>query len=898
VRRSAWVAGLLGLLSLSGCLDDDPQSGRPSTADASVGPGGAGGGGAGGVGGAGGAGGAGGTPVPGCLRTFVYRQVGAAAPGSVRLAGPFEATPWSGSIALSDADGDGFWSADVALPPGGYPYKFIVDDQWQLDGDNPAVQDDGMGNTNSLATHTCPFQPGCLRDADCAAPTPLCRNYACVDAEACRCPDDQVCDEAGQCVAPPECDAGHPCGEPLVCRDGRCGPECLDDTDCGARLCRDLRCVDPECALDEDCDLLTQVCGGGLCAEKACRFQVFTFNPNGEIYDQVVLAGEFNGWSPDPAAGGTAMRYVEALGVWFATVELANGPYAYKIVLYQGGGDPRWIADPAALRSVDDGFGGQNSIRDVDCPMEGPGECGDLAAFDWKDAVMYFALIDRFSDSDGRVEEVPGASGGDARRGASGQYAGGDLPGATQRMPYLAELGVSAIWLSAPYENRNSAGAAIDPNSDPHTYSAYHGYWPSPDNVDYSDLAHPNPVPRVESRIGNASDLHTFVDTAHEAGIKVLFDYVMNHVDNESGLYRAHPEWFATDNGRTRLCGPENLWDDPVWGTLCAFTAYLPDFDFRNPLPRAWSVADALWWALEFGIDGYRLDAIKHVELSWLTELRTALNARFPDPVGGRFYLVGETFAYDDRDLLRRYVDPATKLDGQFDFPYKARLCEALFNKRMRLQDFAGWLDGNDSFYGRGALMTTWIGNHDIPRAIHFASGQIGDCRQGSFPGNGWTNDFPQPGDAAGYERLGLAFTVMMTNPGIPLIYYGDEIGLAGGGDPDNRRMMPWDDASLSAPQRALRQKVQRLGQIRKENKVVARGRRVTLAADDDTWVYRMSGCGEASPAILVAVNRADAERTVRLPAGAYRDLLADAAAMGGEVRVAARSALVLREER
>ena len=83
--------------------------------------------------------------------------------------------------------------------------------------------------------------------------------------------------------------------------------------------------------------------------------------------------------------------------------------------------------------------------------------------------------------------------------------------------------------------------------------------------------------------------------------------------------------------------------------------------------------------------------------------------------------------------------------------------------------------------------MTTWIGNHDVPRAIHFASGQIQNCMEGSSPSNGWTMSYGQPQDAAPYERLALSYVVMMTSPGIPLIYYGDEIGLAGGGDPDNR---------------------------------------------------------------------------------------------------------------
>ncbi|MCZ7685467.1 MAG: alpha-amylase family glycosyl hydrolase [Sandaracinaceae bacterium] len=163
--------------------------------------------------------------------------------------------------------------------------------------------------------------------------------------------------------------------------------------------------------------------------------------------------------------------------------------------------------------------------------------------------------------------------------------------------------------------------------------------------------------------------------------------------------------------------------------------------------------------------------------LSWLEDLRSALNRESTAPEGDRFYLVGETFAYDDRDLLRRYVEPETMLDGQFDFPLKARLCEAVFTEGGDLSALAGFMDGNDAFYGPGAVMTTWIGNHDIPRAIHFASREIGNCREGSSPGNGWDWRPSQPTDAAPYERLAVAFAVLMTNPGIPLIYYGDEIG-------------------------------------------------------------------------------------------------------------------------
>lgn len=593
-------------------------------------------------------------------------------------------------------------------------------------------------------------------------------------------------------------------------------------------------------------------------------------------------------WPATPAEG--ALELVREGDTWSVTTLVEPiGRHLYKFII---DGD-RWVPDPANPDREPDSFGGFNSVLDV-CGAS----CGDPTEFDWRDTVMYFAMVDRFRDSDGRADPVPGASDGDATRGASGQYEGGDLRGATDRLAYLADLGVTAVWLSAPYENRDLAGAAIDPAADPHMYSAYHGYWPSPRDIDYADPDAPSPTPAVESRIGSAADLRAFVDTAHGTvganghPLKVLFDYVMNHVDIESELYRNHPDWFARDGGRIRLCGPENLWDDPFWGTRCAFTDYLPPFDFDVPAAREWSVDDALWWAKEYDIDGYRLDAIKHVPLAWLRDLRARLEREITDAPADRFYLVGETFAYDDPGLIRSFVDPDTMLDGQFDFPFKARLCEAVFTPGGNLRSFADWMAVNDSFYGPGAIMTTWIGNHDIPRAIHFASRQIGNCREGSSPGNGWIPaSFPQPTDAPPYERLALAFAVMMTNPGIPLIYYGDEIGLAGGGDPDNRRMMPWDDGALNVHQRALRDRVRALARLRGANPVLGRGRRVTVSADADTWVYRMVGCDDS---VLVAINKADAPRSVALPAGTYEDLL-EGGSVSGTVSLPPRSYLVLR---
>ena len=840
-----------------------------------------------------------------CMRTFTWYDMGRSV-SEIKVAGSFEAQAWSGSVVMQSPNSDGLWMAETLVSEGTHQYKIVVDGNWELDIDQLETASDDTGSLNSVFTHQCPHQPDCLTHSDCtmqdaSSNTPYCRGQTCQAEDKpirCQlCQAEETCDEYARCVPPvaPECDEQNPCTDPLICLDGSCQPECQADTDCEAgQLCANLSCITPDCQGDAECDVLQESCSDYQCVSRPCQEQLFLFDPQGASYDSIHVAGEFNGWIETPTEEWQLQPLED--GRYYVRKAVMNGTYQYKFVLIQNG-MAEWINDPLQPVEAPDGFGGSNSVLTVNCEMTmDGGACGDLNTFKWEDAVMYFVMVDRFYDSDNQVDPVPNASGGDALNGASGQYEGGDLAGVTAKMPYLKNLGVNAVWLSAPYENRNTSGEAIDRSQDNHLYSAYHGYWPSPADIDYSDPQNPVPVPQVESRIGTEEDLHTLIDTAHGDEVKVLFDYVMNHVDIESELYQNHQDWFARkEDGNFALCGPENFWDDPYWGTRCAFTSYLPPFDFENQQARLWSVQDALWWADYYQIDGYRLDAIKHVSLSWLEDLRVALNQRFLNPAGERFYLVGETFAYDNRELLASFVDPERLLDGQFDFPYKARLCEALFRPEGSMEQFANWLSGNDSFYGPGSLMTTWIGNHDIPRAIHFASGQIDNCRQGSFPGNGWTTQFAQPSDAVPYERLGLAFAVMMTNPGIPLIYYGDEIGLAGGGDPDNRRMMPWDESSLNQAQKDLRSLVEKLGQIRLNNLVLARGRRITLSSTQYTWVYRMVGCGSDSPDLTIAINKHDQPQSVTIPQGQYVELLSEQEYTVGNVELQPRSVMIFK---
>ncbi|MDQ3035605.1 MAG: alpha-amylase family glycosyl hydrolase [Myxococcota bacterium] len=604
------------------------------------------------------------------------------------------------------------------------------------------------------------------------------------------------------------------------------------------------------------------------------------------------LADPGAAWPTNPSEGALALTD-DGAGNWTVTHLVEPiGRHLYKFII----DGTTWVHDPANENREPDGITmtGFNSVIEV-CTTS----CGELADFDWRDSVMYFVMVDRFRNADPANDDpVPGATDGAL---ASGQYEGGDLAGVTEQLPYLADLGVTTVWLSAPYENRDLAGGALDAR-DPNQYSAYHGYWPSPPDVRFTatgELAPGSPEPEVESRIGDSIDLHALVDTAHATtgadghGMKVLFDYVMKHVDVESGLYGAHPEWFISP---VRPCMGGD-WNDSYWGTRCSFTTYLPSFDYYQPAVREWSANDALWWVNEYGIDGLRLDAIKHVPFEWLTELRDEVDRRVTDPAGGRFYMVGETFTYSP-DEIRPFIDPEEMLDGQFDFPFKEQVCRSVFRTDASMSDLAAWMERNDTFYPHGTIMSPFVGNHDIPRAIHFANGEFG-CTQGSdFPINWNPGAYPQPTAPAPYERLALSFAVMFTNPGIPLVYYGDEIGLAGGGDPDNRRPMIWNDAMLNAHQRALRDTVSTLGRIRGENPVLGRGRRVTVSADADTWVYRMTGCGSAGASdVIVAINRADSPRSVTIPAGDYDDLFDGGTATGGTSMLAARGFRILRAQ-
>jgi len=579
---------------------------------------------------------------------------------------------------------------------------------------------------------------------------------------------------------------------------------------------------------------------------------------------KVELFGDFDAWST-----GVPMQL--SGNVWQASLTLNNGQTVmYKFVL----DGTTWIPDPLNPKRSTDGY--NNSVLDVVCPST----CGDAGpapdagadggpgptTFDWHDGVMYFVLLDRFRDGDSSNNKL------EPNVKTPANWNGGDLKGLLDKIQanYFKDLGVNLLWISSPVDAPDGKYVGTDGED----YTGYHGYWPT-------DLT------KVEERLGDLTLLKQVVTEAHKQGLRVVMDYVMNHVHQNSPVYAQNKSWFwsLSYNGKDCVCGQGCSWDFDPERLRCWFMPYLPDFDFTNSAARQYSVSNAIKWIQDTGVDGYRLDAVKHIELSWLTDLRAQVKQTLP---GTSFYMVGETFT-NSKSLLKQYVDPATKLDGQFDFPLRAELVRVILMRQGSFYDLESFLTANDGYYGPGAIMGTFLGNHDLPRSIHLAedSPQFGNWDSGKS--NSWYNLPTQPGYDRPYQRLALGFTALLTLPGIPLVYYGDEIGLAGGGDPDNRRPMTW--SNLSADQIWLKSQVAKLTKIRAAHPALRHGTRQQHWVAQDVYAYSMT---YNSDKLVIVLNRSDAQQSITLPGTSYTDLLTGATVSASSVNIAPRSSLVL----
>ena len=437
------------------------------------------------------------------------------------------------------------------------------------------------------------------------------------------------------------------------------------------------------------------------------------------------------------------------------------------------------------------------------------------------DDVLYLIMPDRFADGDPTNDE-PAEFPGSHDRAKPRAWHGGDLRGVQDHLAYLKDLGVTTVWLTPIVKN----GATQD----------YHGYGA----VD---------LYAVDPHLGTLQDYQDLVAAAHKLHMKVFFDVVPNHVGPLHPWVSnpPTPDWFhGTANDHLSSASPlkpdfygqsskkdvtndlfESLQDPHTPPEMRAnltngwFFGILPDLNTENPFVVEYLIQNSIWWAESSGLDGFRIDTFPYVSRKFWAEWHSGLRKYYP-----RLSTIGEVF-HPDPTVTSFFVGGRKGWDGidtqlttVFDFPTFFTLRDVLLK-----QAAAGKIPNilrQDSLYPHPDFLVPFFANHDVPR---FAS---------------------MPGSSI--AKLKLAFALTLTLRGIPELYYGDEIAMPGGNDPDNRRDFPggWHEDEKSAftaqgrtpEQQEVFAYVQKLLRLRRDHGALRSGQLWHLSSDDASYVF------------------------------------------------------------
>jgi len=455
----------------------------------------------------------------------------------------------------------------------------------------------------------------------------------------------------------------------------------------------------------------------------------------------------------------------------------------------------------------------------------------------WNDAIIYSLMIDRFNNGDPSNDNPVNHD----SLFAMANYYGGDLQGIVSKINegYFDQLGINTFWISPIVDNTNKAYREYPP---PHRYyTGYHGYWPTS-------------LEQVEEHFGDMNLVKKLVETAHNENIKVLWDYVAHHVHEEHPLWKEHRDWFGMlelPDGRKNL----RLWDEYRLTTW--FEPYMPSFDYTSSKEALETMTDnAVWWLTETNADGFRHDAVKHVPNEFWRLLTKKIKEKIELPDETKVYQIGETFG--GYDLISSYVSNG-QLSSQFNFNLYDTAIPVFLDSESSFEMLENQMQKTFQVYGVNHLMGNLVSSHDKIRYMAYADGdlEINDGRASDFA---WTNP-PKVDNPSSYDKLKLHLAYILTIPGVPVIYYGDEIGMTGAADPDNRRMMRFDD-DLNENEKQTLKDVSKIIHIRKNHPALRYGDFLTLQADKNIYAYVRSDMNER---ILVVINKSEMEQNVNL---------------------------------
>jgi alpha-amylase len=455
----------------------------------------------------------------------------------------------------------------------------------------------------------------------------------------------------------------------------------------------------------------------------------------------------------------------------------------------------------------------------------------------WADEVLYFALLDRFADGD------PANNRGVDRRNPGGWH-GGDLKGLTQQLDELKSLGVTALWIN-PVQLQQARGIpAQGPGAGTFTHEGFHGYW-------IHDFT------QIEPRFGTEADLRALVNAAHQRGIKVLLDVVINHAGYTSSYTTRR-----TAGGEAWLrVGEGNCEVNPV---TCAVGG-LPDFKTEIAEVRDHLIDANIALAKRAGVDGFRLDTYKHVESAvWLEHRK-----RTREQLGKGFFLLAEQWGGTAQSLDGFFE--RDEVDGGFDFSFKGS-CEAWVQGRGRTVAYAAYLR-NRHQVRPGYVLAHYLSSHDEPLML------------GNLQGD--------------RERFRICVALQMASLGMPVIYYGEEVARGGHEWPFNRNDMPWGGRDIPPGKgvvrdEALRAYYQQLIRVRLTHPALRRGDYTMLTQPADGVLAFARRDAASGDAVIVLANRddkavaADVAVPASFGASALRDALggASVALVDGRLRL------------
>jgi neopullulanase len=455
------------------------------------------------------------------------------------------------------------------------------------------------------------------------------------------------------------------------------------------------------------------------------------------------------------------------------------------------------------------------------------------------DDVIYLVMPDRFADGDPSNDE-PGDGDRMLDRRDPHAYHGGDFAGLRKRLPYLADLGITAIWITPVYR-QSPTWLDVTIGGTPQRFADFHGYCA----IDFYDT---NP------RFGSPADYRALVDEAHRLGLKVIQDHVLGHTGPKHRWVARSPadDWFHGPLDRPPACtfrfealtNPHAREADRRGVTDGWFAGILPDLNLRDPRASRYAAQQSLWWATLFEADGIRLDTYPMSDRAFWRDWSRRLEAAHP-----AMRAVGEATVMDAADLNFFQggragwdgIDPG--VDSVFDFPLYAA-ATAVFSGKAPASAL-GQVLRRDGLYPRPDLLVTFLDNHDTPRLA-------------AVPG-------------VTPARLKLAVAFLLTTRGIPQITWGDELGLPG--HMDDRRDFPGGfpgdprDAFAAAGRTPAEQELfatyRALLHLRRSSPALRRGTLTELIANESVYAYLRQ---DGTERLVVALNLREAPADVPLP--------------------------------